>query len=307
MNTRAPCQISVIIVNYNTAHLLGPCLRSIASEKGAALEVVVVDNASEDHSVELVKTEFPWVTLITNKTNLGFARANNQALKVSRGDYIHFLNPDTVVQEGLYKRMISFMDAHPEIGLAGTKVLNPDHSLQSSVQRHYPGERHTTRELKGLKGDIAWVMGASMIGRRALMEALGGFDGRFFLYGEDVDLCLRVRKAGWAIGYIGDAAVVHWGGQSERNNLPLEVWEKKLEAEFLFYRTHYADRTIRRIERKDLIQALWRILTLKLSLLLSSHRDARLDKLEKYQLVAKKIRSGQCRTRRDPTARRGSP
>ncbi|MEE9420161.1 MAG: glycosyltransferase family 2 protein, partial [Desulfatiglandaceae bacterium] len=214
------CDLSVIIVNYNTAAFLKRCLNSLSSQGDFNLKVIVIDNASDDNSQELVRNEFPWVELVANKQNLGFARANNQALRFCKSKYVYFLNPDTEVQHGALVAMTRFMDSHPEVGLAGNRIINPDGSPQSSVETRYPGQKHAREELKGLEGGIAWVLGASMIARARLIEDLGGFDERFALYGEEQDLCLRIRKAGWAIGHIPDAVVIHWGGQSERNNLP---------------------------------------------------------------------------------------
>lgn len=285
MATKPKCDLSVIIVNYNTSDFLVRCLESIASQPDVFPEIIVVDNASQDDSVEMVRNSFPWVTLIANENNLGFAKANNQALEICKGQYVYFLNPDTEVRQGSFVAMVEFMDSHPSMGLAGTRIVNPDGSLQSSVETRYPGERHAKQDLRGLKGDIAWVLGASMIGRRSIVQALGGFDEDFFLYGEDQDLCLRLRKAGWTIGYIANAVVVHWEGQSERNNLPADVWKKKIRAEIAFYRKHYSKKAIRAIRRENLIQALWRLMTLRITLPLSKDRKSALNKLGKYEVV----------------------
>lgn len=281
------CDLSVMIVNYNTAAFLKRCLNSLSSQGDFNLKVVVIDNASDDNSQELVRNEFPWVELVANKQNLGFSRANNQALRSCKSKYVYFLNPDTEVQQGALVAMTRFMDSHPEVGLAGNRIINPDGSPQSSVETRYPGQKHAREELKGLEGGIAWVLGASMIARAGLIEDLGGFDERFALYGEEQDLCLRIRKAGWAIGHIPDAVVIHWGGQSERNNLPAEIWKKKFEAELVFYKKHYTKRTIRAINRANLAQALWRLVTLTLFLPFSTDRESSLKKLEKYRLVLK--------------------
>lgn len=281
------CDLSVMIVNYNTAAFLKRCLNSLSSQGDINLKVIVIDNASDDNSQELVRNEFPWVELVANKQNLGFSRANNQALRSCKSKYVYFLNPDTEVQHGALVAMMRFMDSHPEVGLAGNRIVNPDGSPQSSVETRYPGQKHAREELKGLEGGIAWVLGASMIARAGLIEDLGGFDERFALYGEEQDLCLRIRKAGWAIGHIPDAVVIHWGGQSERNNLPGEIWKKKFEAELVFYKKHYTKRTIRAINRANLAQALWRLVTLTLSLPFSTDRESSLKKLEKYRLVLK--------------------
>jgi len=287
LETSPLCDLSVIIVNYNTAELLERCLTSLASQSDIIYEVIVVDNASQDNSQDMVRTRFPRIRLIANKRNLGFSRANNEALKSCTGQYVYFLNPDTEVRPGALRAMTEFMESHKDIGLAGTRIINPDGSDQSSVEKHYPGERHAKQELKGLTGDIAWVLGASMIGRRSIIENLGGFDEQFFLYGEDQDLCLGARKAGWAIGLIPDAVVVHWGGQSERNNLPVEVWKKKFKAETVFFEKHYPKKAVVAIQRANLIQALWRILTLRITLPFCSDKQVSRNKLDKYRLVLK--------------------
>ena len=279
--------LSVIIVNYNTADLISDCLNSIESQQGVNFEVILVDNDSKDRSPDIVENDYPWVNLLANKDNVGFAKANNQALKICSGRYVYYLNPDTRVRPGAFEGMVSFMDSHAEVGLAGTRIVNPDGSLQSSVEFRYPGQRHAKQEIEGLKGEIAWVLGASMIGRRDLLENLNGFDERFFLYGEDIDLCLRVRKAGWFLSYIKDAVVVHWGGQSERSNLPAEVWEKKFRAESIFCGTHYSKRAVHAIQRANMLQAYWRILTLKIALLFSTKREKPISKLEKYKVALK--------------------
>lgn len=283
MEAKPKCDFSVIIVNYNTADFIVRCLESVASQSRVNFQVIVVDNASHDDSLEMVKGSFPWVRLIANDSNLGFARANNQALEICKGKYVYFLNPDTAVRQGSFVAMLEFMDTHPDVGLAGTRILNPDGSLQSSVEERYPGERTAKEELKGLKGNIAWVLGASMVARRDILLNLGGFDDSFFLYAEDLDLCLRMRQNGWGIGFISEAVVFHWGGQSERENLPVEVWAKKFQAEMDFYRKHYTERTIKAIRRNNLLQAFWRILTLKMILPFSKEKTGLMNKLIKYK------------------------
>ena len=291
MTANIQLDLSVIIVNYNTADFLVRCLNSVALQSGVDSEVIVVDNCSQDGSSELLKNNFSWIKLITNDCNLGFSRANNQALKVCSGKYIYYLNPDTEVRPEAFKAMIDFMESRPDVGLAGTRIVNPDGSPQQSVESRYPGQKHAVLELRGLSKDIAWVLGASMIARRDLIQALEGFDERFFLYGEDLDLCVRVRKAGWSIGYISDAVVVHWGGQSERDSLPVEVWEKKFKAESIFYHKHYSTKTIRAIERANLAQAYWRVLTLSLMLPFSGKKEKIHAKMEKYKLAVKMLKN----------------
>jgi GT2 family glycosyltransferase len=278
-------ELSVVVVSYNTADLIGNCLKSVFEASNITREVFVVDNASTDGSADFIKINFPSVHLVANTENVGFAAANNQALPRCKGKYIFFLNPDTEVVSDTFSEAISFMDANPRIGLAGTKIINPDRTLQWSVSYRYPGQKYTTNELSDLPGKIACVLGASMIGRSELIKKIGGFDEDFFLYGEDQDLCLRIRKLGREIGYIDSAAVVHLGGQSEKNSLSSEVWKKKIRAEYIFYRKHYLPKTIKRISRDHIIKAWWRIITLKLFIPLAKDKTIAREKLGKYQVI----------------------
>jgi len=276
--------ISVIIVSYNTADLTLRCIASVRSSTGEK-EIFVVDNASTDGSAAAVRKKFPEVPLIENPQNLGFGAANNRALKICRGRYVVFLNPDTVVRFDALSRAVSYMDAHPDIGLAGARILNPDGSPQESISWRYPGEKFAKDETKGLPGKIACVLGAFMIARRPLIDELGGFDEDFFLYGEDEDLAWRVREKGFSIGYIEEAEVLHWGGRSEAQTPPPELFEKKLRAEYLFYTKHYRPQTISRIKRSQRRKAIYRLITLGLTAPFSRDRFAHANKTRRYRLV----------------------
>ncbi|MFZ5773927.1 MAG: glycosyltransferase family 2 protein [Thermodesulfobacteriota bacterium] len=277
--------LSVIIVNYNTADLLADCLRSVLDQTDDATEVWVVDNASSDQSVAMVRERFPQVRLIASPENLGFAKANNLALRQATGRFIHFLNPDTVVQSGCYQAMLDFMATHPRVGMAGTRLLYPDLSPQGSMEERYPGQRYTSGELDGLPGNIAWLLGASIIARREVMEQVDGFSESYFLYGEDIDLGLKVRRAGWELGFIPKAMVIHWEGQSERGNQPNAVLRKKLAAEALFYKCHYRPDTIGRICRANILQARWRLLSLPMERLFASNKGTVAAKQERYRMI----------------------
>ena len=289
------CDLSIIIVNYNTRDYLARCLESLAGISAISAEVIVVDNASGDLSVEMVRHRFPEAVVIANTENLGFAKANNQAIAISNGRYLYFLNPDAEVHKGALETMISHMEIHPDVGLAGTRLVNPDGSAQSSVESRYPGQKHAKNEMAGLKGDIAWVLGASMIARRMAIVNAGGFNEDFFLYGEEQDLCLRLRRSGWVIGYIPDAVVLHWGGKSERDHLPANVWEKKFRAELIFYRSHYSEKAVQRICVENLIQAVWRIVSLKLTLLFCADKTLLQHKLDKYRVALKVFGETSCK------------
>jgi len=284
--------LSVIIVNYNTREYLKGCLKSILNQPGVKFETIVIDNNSVDESSQMVAKEFPQVKLISNRENLGFGKANNQALKICNGKYVYFLNPDTVAEPNCFIKMFQFMEANPDIGLAGTKMLFPDHSFHPSTGDGYPGGRRARNAMPELPGDIAWVLGASMIAPLEVINSVHGFDERFFLYGEEQDLCLRIRKSGLRIGYIPEAVVIHWGGKSERNNPPVDVWAKKIKAEYLFYNKHYPESTVWAIRRADFIQACWRTFSLYLTLPLTKDKETHKNKLAKYSQVLKISRSG---------------
>lgn len=276
--------ISVIIVSYNTAALTLACLDSLQSARGTK-EIFVVDNASTDHSVEAIREQFPAITLIANPQNRGFGAANNQALKMCRGRYVIFLNPDTTIRQDALQKAVSFMEAHPQTGLAGARILNPDGTLQESVSYRYPGEKFTRGETAGLPGRIACVLGAFMIARKSLLDEINGFDEDFFLYGEDQDLAWRVREKGFSIDYIEEAEVFHWGGQSEAHTPKASVFEKKIKAEYLFYDKHYQPQTITRIKRSQRRKAIYRLITLRLTAPFTRDRVAHDNKTKCYRIA----------------------
>jgi len=285
--------LSVIIVSYQTSDLISPCLTSILNQEGGIkVEIFVIDNASTDGSAALIAADFPAVRLTANRTNIGFAAANNQAIPHCRGRYIFFLNPDTVLAEGCLTAAVAYMDAHPEVGLAGLRILNPDGSDQESVSYRYLSQRYTSGELNGLPGTIAAVLGAAMIAPRAAIDAVGGFDADFFLYGEDEDLCLRLRRRGYRIGHIPGARVIHYHGQSERRATPAEVWRRKIRAEYLFYRKHYRPETVAKISRMELIKAKWRLLTLLVLLPFAKNKYRVREKIARYEVLKEELQQG---------------
>mgnify|MGYP000176163095 CR=1 FL=1 len=277
--------LSLIIVSYNCADLIGECLSSVLGSSGVSLEVFVVDNASRDGSAEMVRERFPGVRLIANSMNRGFGAANNQALPLCSGRYTVLLNPDTAVSAESLLKMVRFMDGNARVGLAGPRVKNPDGSRQDSVSYRYPGHRYGAADLGELPGDIACVLGACQIVRTGLFRSIGGFDEDFFLYGEDQDLCLRIRRQGFEIGFMDEAEIMHYGGQSERQTPPAEVVRKKVRAEYLFYRKHYCEETVRRIQKAQRKKALWRIFSLKLLFPLTADKMKVRSKLAKYQVI----------------------
>lgn len=233
--------LSVIIVNWNVRDLLRRCLHSIlANVPGGQLEIIVVDNGSTDGSVEMVRREFPMVRLIANPDNRGFPAANNQGLEVARGRYVLLLNPDTEVVGDALATMAAFADAHPDVGIVGPQLLNPDGSVQSS-RRRFPTLATALFESTWLQPyaprrllaryyvldrpddeiqEVDWVTGAALMARREAVEEVGPLDEGFFMYSEELDWCRRFREAGWRVVYLPTARIVHYVGKSSEQVLP---------------------------------------------------------------------------------------
>jgi N-acetylglucosaminyl-diphospho-decaprenol L-rhamnosyltransferase len=278
--------VSIIIVTFNSADMIGMCLDSLGLDENLRREIFVVDNASTDAGARVVRTHYPRIRLVVNEENRGFAAANNQVLPWCRGRYLFYLNPDArLTGPGLLEKCIRFMEAHPGVGLAGTRMIHPDGTPQESVSRRYPGQNYTRSEMVGLKGEIACVLGAGMIARTDLIRGIGGFDEGFLLYGEDQDLCLRIRRAGYEIGYVDDAVVLHYGGRSEGKSLPAEVWKKKINAEYLFYRKHYLPETVARIRRAHMFKARFRLLILAMAMPFIRDKARAEGKRIKYRVI----------------------
>jgi N-acetylglucosaminyl-diphospho-decaprenol L-rhamnosyltransferase len=236
--------LSIVIVNWNVREALRNCLNSILAQATTVeLEVLVVDNASSDRSAEMVVQEFGDVRLIRNSTNVGFARANNQGIELARGRFILILNPDTVVRERSLEQMVHFADAHPDVGALGPMLVAENGGIDYRCARRFPTLWSDLKKRLGLAhpvfGDNAmmdWdhtssrevelLSGACMLVRREVIETVWMLDEGFFMFGEDVDWCFRIRRAGWKIFYLADAVVIHLGGQSSepvREQLVFEI------------------------------------------------------------------------------------
>lgn len=233
--------LSVIIVNYNVRQFLENALASIQrASEGLSVEIIVVDNASDDGSVEMVRTKFPSVCLIENRQNVGFAKANNMALKQASGDHVLFINPDTVVQEDTFHVMLQFFRDTLDAGLAGCKILNPDGSFQLPCRRSFPTPWVAFTKIFGLSAlfprskifgrynltylspdetyDVEAISGSFMMISREALERVGGFDETFFMYGEDLDLCYRVSQSGLKVYYVHSTKIIHFKGESTRRS-----------------------------------------------------------------------------------------
>jgi len=255
--------LSVCIVNWNTQDDLSQAISSVlAADSGLALEVIVLDNASEDGSPEMVRTRFPEVTLIEGDENVGFSRGYNRAARETSGRYLLILNPDTVTHSGALKTIVDFMDSHPDAGAVGPRLLNSDGTIQYSCRRFpqpmaailrntilgrfVPGNRFTREYLMAdwdhnAIREVDWVSGAAMCIRRETWDQVGGFDEGFFMYAEDIDWCLRAQQAGWKICYIPQAVIDHRiGRSSDQRPIPMVVEFHRSMARF--YTKHYAQR-----------------------------------------------------------------
>ncbi|ABL65841.1 glycosyltransferase family 2 protein [Chlorobium phaeobacteroides] len=257
--------VSVVIVSFNTREILSNCLHALFEHtKGIDMEVFVVDNNSHDASAAMVKSEFPSVILIANSQNLGFAAANNQAFFLARGRYIILLNPDAYIKPLSVEHCIAFMDRTPRCGLSGGKIISPEGRLEPSARR-FPSALSKLLTLSGLSGkyssspllnrhefggfahdeamEVDWVPGTFTIVRKEMLDAIGVFDERFYIYYEETDLCLRAKKAGWKIFFIPDASVMHIGGASSKtrkdktfDSKASQVLAFRMRSEWLYYR-----------------------------------------------------------------------
>jgi GT2 family glycosyltransferase len=249
-------KLSIIIVSWNTWELLEGCLTSIyAHPPNGEFEVFVVDNASSDGSAQMVEERFPAVHLIENHENVGFARANNQAIIKTTSPSILLLNPDTEVKQGAFDKLINFMDDHPRAGAAGSRLLNPDGSLQTSCHPQPTLLRELWRLFHldkihpyGIYPMHAWdlevprsvevLQGASLILRREALDQIGLLDEDYFVYSEEVDLCFRLQKAGWELYWVPDSQVIHHEGESTKlisDEMFLQLYKSKL----LYFRKHH--------------------------------------------------------------------
>jgi GT2 family glycosyltransferase len=228
--------LSIVIVSWNTKDLLKQCLSSvILAAQQYEHEVFVVDNASSDGSAAMVRSEFPELKLITNASNQGFAAATNQGLRLCIGKYVLLLNPDTIPSQQCLSELVTFAEQNAEVGAIGAKLLNADGSLQGNERGNFPTKQTLfsyafflsrlfprSRFFRGSAVftdslhpvEVDWVSGACILLRREAVEEVGLLDERIFMYGEDVELCWRLRRARWKVYYHANAAIVHYGAQS---------------------------------------------------------------------------------------------
>jgi N-acetylglucosaminyl-diphospho-decaprenol L-rhamnosyltransferase len=257
-----PVDVSVVVINYNTAHLLKEMRTSLAAaRKGLTLEIIVVDNASRDGSAAVLRREFGDAQLIFNASNVGFGRANNQALSHVIGRFVLLLNTDAFVSADTVRQTVEFMDDHPDCGIVGVRLVGRDGQLQPGC-RHFPTPWNAFLHRTGMERffprvqmvdepieddatprECDWVPGCYMLVRKEVFDQCGHFDPRYFLYFEEVDFCRRVKSEGWKVFYFPQATVVHLGGESAKSDARLtaagQISVLQIESELLYYRKHF--------------------------------------------------------------------
>ena len=257
------CDLSIIIINWNAAGVISNCLESINNaDENISYETLLVDNASTDNSIDLIRSQYPWVHLITNCKNIGFARANNLAIERARGRYLLLLNPDTEIYPHTLTKLLNYADNHLKIGCIGPKILNPDYSVQRSCWRGFPDlkmalsdafylwkfpnlpfikEIEFSNEQLNNIIDVDHLLGACILIRRKTWDEVGEFDKKFFIFFEETDWCYRAKLCNWRIIYYPDSIIIHLGEHSVHQkpeiNIPIYY-----QSYIKFYKKHHSDK-----------------------------------------------------------------
>ncbi|WP_319481217.1 glycosyltransferase [uncultured Draconibacterium sp.] len=255
--------ISIVIVNYNVKYFLEQCLHSVEKALlNVQGEVFVVDNNSVDGSAQLINEKFPWITFIQNTENVGFSRANNQAIQQAKGKYVLLLNPDTVVEEDTFKKVISFMEERPEAGGLGVKMIDGKGVFLPESKRGLPtpwvafykmfglsklfprsrkfGKYHLSYLNKDEVHEIDVLAGAFMLLRKSVLDKVGLLDESFFMYGEDIDLSYRIQKGGYKNYYYPETTIIHYKGESTKKG-SLNYVKVFYNAMIIFARKHFSE------------------------------------------------------------------
>jgi hypothetical protein len=255
--------VSFSITNYNTKDLLGSCIDSvIKGVKGHSYEIIVVDDASSDGSAAMIREKYPQVKVIENEINKGYVRSNNIGIRASSGRYIMSLNSDTVVLVGSIDKIIRFLDNNPDAGAAGPKLLNSDGSIQGQARRGFPTPLNSFFYFSGLSRlfpkshlmggylltylddrtttEVDSLCGAAMIVKRDIIDKVGLMDESYFMYGDDIDWCYRIKQAGWKVYYLPEAEVIHYGGRGGSRRRSYRNIVEFYRAMAIFYKKHYS-------------------------------------------------------------------
>ena len=275
--------VSLIIVSYNTADLLDNCLCSIFKQTCCEFEVIVVDNASIDESVHMIKTKYPEVTVIANENNVGFAKANNQAFEITRGRHVLVLNPDTEIIGNAIEVMSIYMDKNPDVAALGVQIMNPDGERQYSCH-HFPTLWNHIINYSQLRcwfpkttwagmtdmtywdydeiREVDWISGSCMMIRTQALNQIGYLDETFFMYKEEVDWCYRAKKKGWKIVFTPEAKIIHYHGMSsisikESKKISNNISEYYFFSQYYYFQKHYGKIYALAIRGVDLLYGLF--------------------------------------------------
>lgn len=251
--------LSVVILSYNNLELLRKTLQAVLrSVTGYKFEVIVVDNDSPDHSADMVEQEFGREVKLVRNGNKGFSNGNNVGLKYAQGRYILFLNPDTEVDTNVFQECVALMDRRPDIGMLGCKLIKADGTPDHAAKRRFPNPwnsllyfLHLSKFLPNgsaydegnfssdAEGETDSLVGAFIMTRREVVDKAGGWDEDFFMYGEDIEYCYRVKQAGWKVYYYSKVVTIHYKGQSSKkvSNFSLYHFHKAM---WIFYKKHYS-------------------------------------------------------------------
>ena len=296
--------LSIMVVNWNTRDLLENCLRSIYEDPASIdWEVVVVDNNSDDESLEMVERDFPQVVQVANRENMGFVQGNYLALENARGRYLLLLNTDTEVEQGALGQLVGFLEANAQVGAVGPKLLNRDGSLQFScgispslgteflnkmlLHNLFPFFKLGRWDHADIRR-VGWVSGACLMMRREVVENVGFLDPGLYMFYEDLEWCLRIGKNGWQTFYYPSSRVLHLGGQSTRQNLAemLVISQRSL---FYLFKKHYGRTQLAVLRLLTLVEMILRTLAWSFfCILIPSRRSEGRQRLRAYREIAAK-------------------
>jgi len=285
-------EITASIVTYFSGPIIDNCLEHLTRSTRRTLEIVVFDNASADNTHQQLAHWSDQIRSIESSENVGFGTGHNRALKEASGRYFLILNPDIELPPGALDALADHLDQHPECGSV-SPLLSEDNRAFQGFSFSYPGHRYTGKTFKKLPGQIASLKGACMLVRAEVFRAIGGFDSRYFLYAEDLDLSLEIRKHGYELHCIDDVRVRHIGGYSERSHQLSQVAAKKHLGLLLFYRKHYPWPSRIFLNGRDFAKS-----ALRLLMLCVAHQPKALARREEHRgrlLALRTYLSGQTR------------
>ena len=292
--------LSIIIVSWNVENYLRKCLHSIfKNEKDLLFELIVIDNASYDNSVEMVRQEFPIVTVISNQDNRGFNPANNQGIKIAKGRNVLLLNPDTLILDNnLLKEMIRLLDENIEIGAVGPKILSADKKTvqlacartntnlwtvlsDRMIEKQIYNSSWFRKKYYHTNRYVATLSGSCMMFKKEIVKKIGLMDEQFFMFLDDVDYCKRIRDAGWKVYYMANLAIIHFGGESSAQNLERATIEihRSLKR---YFQKHFSMVVVLLLELIMCLKFSLRLLKLSVKCL---SRGGRMDSLPKMRKI----------------------